>query len=277
MSLVVTLEPKHEKTIPPVEAKDFIVREANETRPATGLTSLANADTQFLLLIDDSASGSFGTEIPTLKQFLRSLPANYEIAVGYMRNGMALMTQNFTKDHAAAANAIRLAIGPGGSDVSPFDSLTDATKKWLQPAAQRKEALMISSGIEALGGGYPPENPYVNAGIASAQKAGIVVYTIFSPGSGHWGHSYWHTMWGQNFLAQLSDETGGESYYLGPGAPVSFEPYLQQILKAQPHQYLLSFDARPENKSGLQPIKVSIEGKDVSVAAPNKIFVKASL
>ena len=30
---------------------------------------------------------------------------------------------------------------------------------------------MISSGIEGLGGGLPPENPYVNAGIRDAQKA----------------------------------------------------------------------------------------------------------
>jgi hypothetical protein len=277
VSIVVTLEPKRGKTIPPVEATDILVRQGKDKRPVTGFTSLANADTQFLLLIDDSARGSFDTQIGSLKQFLQSLPANYEAAVGYMRNGMTQITQNFTRDHAAAANGIRLALGPGGADVSPFDSLTDAVKKWPQTGVQRREVLMISSGVEALGGGFTPDNPYVNAGIASAQKAGVIVYTIYSPSVGHAGHSFWRQTWGQNFLSQLSDETGGESYYLGFGSPVSFEPYLQQILRAQPHQYLLSFAAKPENKSGLQPIRVSIETKDASVAAPDKVFVKASL
>ena len=27
---------------------------------------------------------------------------------------------------------------------------------------------------------------------------------------------------GQNYLSQIADETGGEEYYLGLGAPVSF-------------------------------------------------------
>ena len=276
-SVVVTIEPKHGKTAPPVEAADIIVQQGKDRRPVTGLTSLANADTQLMLLIDDSARGTFDTEIGTLKQFINSLPGNFEVAVAYMRNGMADTTQNFTRDHAAAANGIRVALGPGGADVSPYDSLTDAIRKWPRSGAQRKEVLMISSGIEGLGGGYTPDNPYVNAGIGSAIKAGVVVYTIYSPSVGHWGHNSWRTAWGQNFLAQLSDATGGESYYLGFGSPVSFQPYLEQFLEAQQHQMLLTFVAKPEQKSGLQPIRVSTESKDASIAAPDKVFVKASL
>ncbi len=276
-SVVVTIEPKHAKTAPPIEAPDILVKQGKDQRPVTGLTSLSNADTQLMLLIDDSARGTFDTEIGTLKQFINSLPSNFEVAVAYMRNGMADTTQNFTRDHAAAANGIRVALGPGGADVSPYDSLTDAIRKWPQSEAQRKEVLMISSGIEALGGGYSPDNPYVNAGINSAIKAGVVVYTIYSPSVGHSGHSMWRTTWGQNFLSQLSDATGGESYYLGFGSPVSFQPYLEQFVEAQQHQMLLTFVARPEKKSGFQQIKVTTESKDASIAAPDKVFVKASL
>lgn len=276
-SIVITLEPKHGKTIPPVEAPDIIVRQGKERRPVTELTSLANAKTQLLLLIDDSARGTFDTEIQTLKQFLRALPPNFEVAVGYMRNGMTDFTQQFTTDHAQAANGIRVALGPGGADVSPYDSLSDAIKKWAQPQAARKEVLMISSGIESLGGGYTSDNPYVNVGIQSAQRAGVVVYSIYSPSVGHYGHSMWRTTWGQNHLSQLSDETGGESYYLGFGSPVSFQPYLDEFLEAQQHQFSLTFSARPEKKSGFQPIKVSAETKDLSIAAPDQVFVRAGL
>jgi len=146
-------------------------------------------------MIDDSAAASFNTEIPALKSFVNALPANAEVAVGYMRNGMTQMTAGFTSDHASAANSIRIANGPGGADVSPYDSLSDAVKKWPASNGSRREIVMISSGIEGLGGGFSPDNQYVNAGIQSAQKAGIVVYTIYSPSVGHAGHSYWRSSW----------------------------------------------------------------------------------
>lgn len=279
VSIVVTLEPKRGRTIPPIEAQDITVQEGREKQPATGLQSLEgeNGTMQLLLLIDDSARGTFDTEISTLKQFVNSLPPNSEVAVGYMRNGMTQVTANFTRDHAAAANTIRIAMGPGGADVSPYDSLSDAIKKWPNTGAQRKDVVMISSGIEGLGGGYTSDNPYVDAGIESAQKAGVVVYGIYSPSVGHLGHSYWRNTWGQNFLSQLSDETGGEFYMIGFGSPVSFQPFLEQILQQLQHQYLLTFVARPEQKAGLQPIRVRIPEKDASIAAPDKVYVRAAM
>jgi VWFA-related protein len=279
VSIVVTLEPKHGKSIPPMEQQDITVAEGRDKRPITSLTPLplGQGSMQLMLLIDDSARGTFDTEIGTLKQFVNALPANTEAAVAYMRNGMAAYTSNFTRDHAAAANSIRVAFGPGGADVSPYDSLTDAAKHWPQPGAQRKAVIMISSGTEGLGGGLGSDNPYVNAGIQSAQKAGIVVYSIYSPSVGHDGHSFWRANWGQNFLSQLSDETGGEMYAIGFGAPVSFEPFLKEILLQMQHQYLLTFEARPEQKAGLQPINVKVLEKDASIAAPDKVFVPAGM
>jgi VWFA-related protein len=277
-SVIVTLEPKHGKTIPPIEGQDIQVREAGERRPVEALTPLANSGMQLMLLIDDSARGTFDTEISTLKQFITSLPPNFQVAVAYMRNGMAQITANFTTDHAAAANGIRVAFGAGGADVSPYDSLTDAVKKWpAMNGDERKEIIMISSGVEGLGGGWTPDNPYVNAGIRSALQAGVVVYTIYSPSVGHAGHGLWRNTWGQNFLSQLSDETGGESYIIGFGSPVSFQPFLQQIATQWPNQYRLSFLAKPENKSGFQPLKVSVTEKDASVAAPDQVFVRAGM
>lgn len=279
VSVVVTLEPRRGKTIPPVEQQDISVMENRDKRPVTGFTPLTGdrGDMQLLIMIDDSARGTFDTEINTLKEFITSLPQNVEVGVGYMRNGFTQMTANFTRDHAAAANGIRVALGPGGADVSPYDSLSDAVKKWPNPGATRKQVIMISSGIEGLGGGFAPDNPYVNAGIENAQRAGVIVYTIYSPSVGHFGHSLWRTTWGQNFLSQLSDETGGESYIIGFGSPVTFQPFLEQILEQQQHQYLLAFLARPEKKTGLQPIRVTVREKDASIAAPDKVFVRAGM
>lgn len=279
VSTVVTLEPKHGKTIPPVEPQDITVSQGRDKRPVTSLTPLplGQGSMQLMLLIDDSARGTFDTEINTLKQFVNALPAGTEVAIAYMRNGTAAYTSNFTRDHAAAANSIRVSFGAGGADVSPYDSLTEVAKRWPAPGAQRKVVIMISSGIEALGGGFSTDNPYVNAGIESAQKAGLLVYTIYSPSVGHSGHSFWRANWGQNFLSQLSDETGGEMYAIGFGSPVSFQPFLEQILLQLQHQYLLTFEARPAQKAGLQPVNIKVTEKDASIAAPDKVFVPAGM
>src|SRR3954452_25535218 len=119
VSVVVTVEPKHGKTIPALEPEDISVRQGKDKRPVIGFVPVGrqNSPMQLLLLIDDSARGSFDTQISTLKQFVNSLPASTEIAIGYMRNGMTQFTHEFSRDHNAAANSIRVAFGAGGADV----------------------------------------------------------------------------------------------------------------------------------------------------------------
>jgi hypothetical protein len=277
VSMLITLEARRGKQVAPVEPADLKVSEAGGNRPITELASLRGSSLQLLVLIDNSSQSSFDTEIGTLKQWVNSLATNTQIAIAYMQNGMAVMSQNFTADHAAAAKSIRLTMGRAGADVSPYDSLSDAIKKWPQNQAKRREVLMISSGVEGLGGGIAPENPYVNKGIADAQRAGIAVYTIYNPAAGHFGHTLWRISYGQNFLSQLSDETGGEAYITTLSAPVSFQPFLENFSMQLENQYQLTFVAKPEKKSGLQPVKITVPEKTVDVVAASKVFVKASL
>ena len=278
VSTVVTLEARRGKTIPAIEAQDIRVEQGKDPRPVTGLKQLRAGDRfQLMLLIDDSARGSFDTEIPTLQKWVKQMPPNADVAVAYMRNGMASVTAQFTSDHTAAAKGIRIATGPGGADVSPYDSLKEAVQKWPKGGPARRIVVMVSSGVEGLDGGYNSDNPYVNAGIRAALQAGVVVYTIYSPSVGHAGHSLWRSSWGQNFLSQLADETGGESYMIGFGSPVSFQPFLDEITGRLQRQYILTFSARPEKKAGLQAVRISIPDKDASIAAPDKVYVPASL
>lgn len=226
-----------------------------------------------MLMIDDGASNTFNSEIPAVKQFVNSLPSQTEVAVGYMRNGMTQLASKFTHDHAAAAEAIRMPSGPVGINVSPYESLASAIKNWPEHHAERREVVMIGSGIEGLGGGFTSSNPYVLAGIHAAQRADVVVYAIWSPSVGHWGHDRWWELWGQNFLAQLANATGGEMYQTTIGPPVSFDPFLHEILNHLQHQYILTFEATPE-RTGLQQVRVAIPKKDASVAFPTAVQVR---
>ena len=254
------------------------LREEKEVRPVIAVKPAGRngAGMQLLLLIDDSARPSFGTQLQALKQFVSALPNSTEIAIGYMRNGTNQMVAQFTRDHQAAAGALRLAMGAPGADVSPYDSLSDAIKHWPSGDVERRQVIMISSGIEGLGGGYSSENPYVSRGIEDAQRAGITVYTIYNPSSGMRGRFFWRSTWGQNFLSQLADETGGEAYNINMGEPVSLEPFLREIQTRMLHQYIVTFAAKPENRPGLRSIRVSAKQRD-SLAAPSKVFVKAGM
>ena len=109
-----------------------------------------------------------------------------------------------------------------------------------------------------------------------AQRAGIVIFSIYTPGAGHFGHTFWRINWGQNYLSQLSDETGGESYYLGSEAPVSFSPYLDDLGRRLLHQYLLTFLAKPVKKAGMQSVKLRTEVSNAELVAADRVYVPAS-
>ena len=120
-------------------------------------------------------------------------------------------------------------------------------------------------------------NPYVDACIQDAQCAGVVVYSIYTPSAGHFGHSYYRTYWGQNYLAQISEETGGESYYfMGPQAPVSFAPYLDMLKQQLSNQFLLTFLAEPQKKAGKVRVKITSEIHEVDFVYPEMVCVPAS-
>jgi len=133
---------------------------------------------------------------------------------------------------------------------------------------------MFSSGVDPLGGALV--NPYLDAAIQDAQRSGVIVYTVYTPGAGHVGHSYFRMNWGQNHLAQLSEETGGESYFLGFGAPVTVAPYLASVSEHLSHQFLVTFAPRAEQKSRFESVKFSTEVPNVELVSASKVYVPAS-
>src|SRR5258708_31371160 len=83
--------------------------------------------------------------------------------------------------------------------------------------------------------------------------------------------------WGQNYLSQISDETARESYYLGFVAPVSFAPYLDDLNHRLTRQYLLTFLANPEIKTGFQQFKLRTEEPNAEFATPDRVYVQPAM
>jgi hypothetical protein len=193
-----------------------------------------------------------------------------------MQNGIARIEQNLTSDHAAAAKALRLPMGLGGINASPYFSLSDLVKRWPDDNV-RHEIVMASDGIDRYYGSGDLQDPYLAAAIDDCQRAGVLVFTIYTPGVGHFGHSYWQNYWGQLYLAQVAEETGAEAYYIGfYGAPVSFVPFLDDVVHRLTHQYLVTFVAKPEKKSGFQKVKVITEVPNADLVAADRVYVPAA-
>ena len=276
---IVSVEPKHGHEIPLITQQDVMVYQGHDRRPVTSWIPAKGdkAGLALAILIDDSAGFSLGPQLNDIRTFIREQAPTTLVAVGYMQNGTVFLAHDFTQDHAAAAKSVRLAQGYFGAEGSPYLSLSDFIKRWHSDSATiRREVLLITSGIDNVYMGVI-DNPYVDASIQDAQCAGIVVYSIYTPSAGHFGHSYYRTNWGQNFLSELSEATGGESYYfMGPQAPVSFEPYLKELNAQLPNQFLLTFLAKPEKKAGTESVKVTSEIHDVDFVHADKVCVSAS-
>jgi hypothetical protein len=276
-NLVVTVEARHGSNIPDVTRDDVMVYEGRDRDRVTGWLPLQgdHAGLEFFIMLDDSSNVTLGSQLEDIRQFINAQPPTTKIGVAYMANGIAQVVQNLTSDHALTAKALRLPFGNPGASASPYFSLGDLIKRW--PAGdERREVLMITDGIDRYWGSGP-DNAYVDTVIEQAQRAGVIVYSIYTPGVGHYGHSYWRTYWGQNYLSQLSDETGGESYYLiGPAPPVSFAPYMEDITRKLNHQYLLTFMAKAQKKAGMQRVKVHTEVPNAELVSADRVYVPAT-
>src|SRR6266700_1061953 len=273
--MVVTVEPRHGSNVPVINREDVMVYQGHDRAKVTDWLPLQgeHAGLQLFILIDDAANTSLGSQLEDIRQFINAQPATTAIGVAYMQNGTAKIEQNLTNDHAQAAKALRLPMGIRGANGSPYFSLSDLIKRWPASTA-RREAVMISDGIDLYYGSGDLLDPYLEQAIADAQRAGILVSAIYMPGVGHFGHSYWQNYWGQLYLAQVADKTGGEAYYIGfTQAPVSLAPYLDDLIHRLRHQYFLTFLAKPPTKAELRPVKLRTEVPNVDLVSADKVYV----
>lgn len=276
--MVVTIEPRHGTEVSVVNREDILVYEGKTRDQVTDWVpaQIDRVGLEIFILIDDSANTELGTQLGDVKKFIAAQPAGAKIGVVYMQNGIARVEQNLTSDHDLAAKAVRLPMGVAGAEASPYFSLSDLAKKW-QPDGTRHEALVVSNGIDLYYGSFDMLDPYLAAAIEDAQRAGIIVSAIYTPGVGHYGHSHFLNYWGQMYLAKLAEETGGEAYYIGFNGPaVDFGPYLKDFTERLSRQYVLTFLAKPQKKSGMQPVRLRTELHNVDLVSANKVYVPAS-
>ncbi|MGA8540905.1 MAG: hypothetical protein WB566_15485 [Terriglobales bacterium] len=276
--MLVTVEAMHGSNVPAIGREDVMVYEGRDRDKVTDWVPAKGdqAGLDLVIMLDDGANFTLASQLDDLRKFITEQPASTRIGVAYMRNGTAGMEQKPTSDHALAAKALRIPAGIRGINGSPYFSFTDLIKHWPESTG-RREVILVSDGIDRYYESRDTLDPYLAAAIEDAQKAGVVVFAIYTPGVGHSSHSYWQTYWGQLYLAQLTEETGGESYYIGfTGPPVAFAPYLENVDHRLANQYFLSFVPKPQKKSGFQRVKVATEVPNAELVAADGVYVPAT-
>lgn len=279
--MTVTANVADGKRMPSINPEDITVKQGKdrlriaEFVPAQG----EHAGMDLFILIDDASDTRLGTQLNDLREFVKNQPPTTLVGIGYMRNTSVTVAQDFTRDHDAAAKAIRLPLGTPGAFGSPYLSAIDVMKRWPQNE-NRRQLIIITDGIDRARRDLRWHSLGINADVDSAslvaQRTGTVVHAIYTPGVGRLHRNYWEATNGQIGIAKLADETGGESFYMGLQSAVSFKPYLDSLQKTFNNQYLLSFTALPGKKAGPQYIKVSTELAGVELATADSVWVPAA-
>jgi hypothetical protein len=161
-----------------------------------------------------------------------------------------------------------------GPSVGPYFCLSDLAKHWpSNDSHARREVLLITNGVEPYNPHYDPDNVYVQSASEDSVRAGLVVYSIYWSNFGNSTNTTGLDDSGQNYLNNVTQATGGNSYWIGNGNPVSLQPYFEDIERRLENQYELVVSAHQEAKQAIQTLKLKLNGGAVNVSAPEKLLV----
>ena len=229
---------------------------------------------ELVVMIDDGARASLGREMDEIRDFIEKLPPNVKVTVAYMEYGRAALAGPLTADHQNAAAELHLPAGTPGMNASPYFCLSDLAKHWPSSDAQaRREVIMITDGVDYYEPHFNPDDPYLLDSIEDAVRADLVVYTIYWKDAGLLSRSGYETNAGQNLLSEVTSATGGYSYWIGYGNPVSLTPYFDDFSQRLKNQYELGFLAPLRGKAQVESLKVKVSASDVKTTAPQKTYV----
>lgn len=278
---LLTVIPKAKNGTTNLSQQDLSLKVNGQPASIIGVNAFQNPGDRLevVVMIDSGARTSIGTQLNDIADFIKNLPPNAKVSIAYMQNGIAEMTGPLTTDHQAALKGLHIPAGIPGENAGAYFCLSDLAKHWpSNDRGARREAVMITDGIDYYEPRFDPEDPYVEASITDSVRAGITVYSIFWENKGFIDRSAYGNNTGQNLLLEVTQATGGNSYWEGLGNPVSFQPYFQDLQRRFQNQYELSFTA-PMSKNHLhvENVKVNAKGVNGKVVSPQQVYVGRSL
>ncbi|MFY9802497.1 MAG: hypothetical protein WA211_20945 [Candidatus Acidiferrales bacterium] len=273
-TVVTVLGPNY--TPPPAVSKDDINLYEGKTKKEVGSWVPAQGDKaalQLAIVIDDGTNSNIGLQFSDIKTFITNQPKSTAVGLFYASNGDVQPASQFSTDHDAVAKTLRLPFGNFGAYSSIYLATMSLIKRWPEAPGTRREILLIADGIDRFRG--DPFSPDIQSTYETAEKAGVIIHTLYASGVGRLTHNMFRVNYGQSNLAEITDKTGGESFFQGLQTPIAFEPFLKQLDMILKNQYWLGWNTeRPSKGKGqLRQFRIKTELKNVEISTADAVWV----
>ena len=260
-----------------VQADRLIVEEDGEEQTILSIRSVTTASLALAVLIQDDLSSEANLQLQNIKEFIRQLPKGSRVMVAYLRGGSLDVRQKFTEDLGKAADSIRIIVGSSSvAPRNPFDSVTDALKRFDALPAGRRAILLISDGLDVSNGvsnATPAQSLDLEEAILKSQRRGVAVYSFFASGSLTSAGNSQLINYGQGSLLKLSEETGGRAFFQGSFTPVSFKPFFEDLGLLLNRQFALTY-LSTHLKKGYHKVKVMSTNPEVKIEHPKGYYYR---
>ena len=250
---------------------DITVSEDGEPQTVLSLRGITNSPITLALLIQEDLVPPIQNETKALAEFIRKLPKGSRVMLGYLRTGSLLVRQKFTTDLERAAKALRPPTGVASAGpYNPYVEVIEAVKRFDSQPLGRRAILLVSDGLD-ISRGVDSSSPSLSVdlqrAIREAQRRAVAVYGFYAPTLAAERNRLLAGN-AQSSLLRLSNETGGHAFFQGTGAPVSFDPFIRELIVSLDQQAALTFLSTHTGK-GFHKIEVHTSTPGVRVAYPS--------
>lgn len=260
-------EPKREVEMRTV---NYLLREDGEMQTILSVRGPAENPITLAILIQDDLVPSIASETRGIADFIRRLPVGSRIMVGYIRSGSLEVRRKFTSDLEKAASGVRVPLGTASAGpYNPFVEIIEALRRFDSQPLGRRAIIVVSDGLDVsrgLDSSSPGQSLDLERAITEAQRRSTAIYSIYVPAAAAIGNQLLSAN-GQGCLEKLSMETGGQAFFQGTGAPVSFDPFLKQIGESLSRQIALTYLSTHTNK-GFHKLDIKPLDRDVEIRHP---------
>lgn len=264
-------------TTPLVQADIAQIKIGGKVAPITAWDPLMGGPHgfQLIVLLDSMEQLGVNEQFDDMRKLFNHLPSNVEIAVGYLLQGQAKITQPFTTDRKLAGDALKEpqdTTSPKNDNGSPYQCLKQLVAHWPNPDPNKlRGVLMFTDGIDRYNNfqGGDQLNPDVDSANQSLTRAGIMPFPFFymDPVTPQ-GRSEGGQLEGQANFDQLATGSQGFAVYEGQYAPATFDPLLERFFSVLKSMTVATVTTKG---SGYKIVDVKTTREDIRAIAPDGV------
>lgn len=270
VTVPVTIRFRETKRQPEMRFVDWVLKEDGDVQTILSMRNQTENPITLAILIQDDLVSSISTEARGIANFVRRLPPGSRVMVGYIRTGTLDVRRKFTSDLEKAAAGVHPPMGlASASPFNPFIEVIEALHRFDSQPLGRRAIIVVSDGLDTSRGAdssSPGQSLDLQRAINEAQRRSVAIYSIYAPSAN--GSATLFGANGQGCLARLSKETGGQAFFEGTGAPVSFDPFIKEIDTSISMQIALTYlSTHPEK--GFHRLEIKPLERDVEIRHPS--------